>query len=175
MQGKGFEKRDWLLVLAAAALCAGYFSLGHFASESAAPWREEKLAASRLARDAMAAVRREKIDRGIPLDRTADVNQTGMIGVRWPGLIRSSAEAGARVGGLMKTFLDRRIPVIHLLDLKRLAAQHGLPYDPMPQPEPGSSGVFRMTKYHRGYLAALLALAVLFVIAYVVAGKRARC
>ena len=89
-----------------------------------------------------------------------------------PGLIRSTEEAGTRIGGLMHEFLARKVPVIHLLDLKSLAISAGLPYDPVPLPPPGSSGVFRATQYYRGYIAVLLALAAGLLAAYVRLGKR---
>lgn len=347
---KGFEKRDWLLVAAAATLIGGYLGLGCFSVESEAPWHEEKLAASRLAQQAMAAVKAGKLARGMTIDRTADVNETGMIGLRWsgmtttlgvleakrtsthpdfaavvvgllkqcgakrgdrvainlsgsfpalglsalsaaqtlelrpvviaslgasmwgandpaftwldveqvvrasglirtgtvavslggardvgkdmddevrerllariraanvafvdepdfarnlaqrmalyladglpacfinvggnlasggaeadsgalrPGLIRSPDEAGTRIGGLMGAFLERKVPVIHLLDLKALAASAGLPYDPVPLPAPGSGGIFRTTRYNQAYIAALLAFALALLVAYV--------
>ena len=356
---KGFEKRDGLLVAAAALLLAGYLALGYFSVEQAAPWVEEKLAASRLAQRAMDAVKAEKRARGIAIDKTADLNETGLIGLRWsgmtttlgvleakrtsthpdfaaltvhllkqcgakrgdriainlsgsfpalslsvlsavqtlelqplviaslgasmwgandpafnwldieervraqgilrtgsiavslggaldvgkemdddlrahlrqritaqrsrqdfafidepdfgknlekrmalylaeglpacfinvggnlasggaeadsgalrPGLIRTPEEAGTRIGGLMQAFLLRKVPVIHLLDLKALAASAGLPYDPVPLPPPGSSGVFHETRYNRTYLTALLALAAALLIAYIRLGKK---
>ena len=352
---RGFEKRDWLLVAAATTLIVGYLELGHFSVESKAPWYDEKLAASRLAHDAMTAVKAEKRARGITIDPATDVNETGMIGLRWsgmtttlgvleakrtstqpdfagvvvgllkqcgakrgdrvavnlsgsfpalglsvisaaqvlelhpvviaslgasmwgandpgftwldveqavrkggllragavavslggaldvgtdmddavrerllariraanvafidepdfarnlenrmalyladglpacfinvggnlasggaeadsgalrPGLIRSHADAGTRVGGLMKSFLDRRVPVIHLLDLKALAVSSGLPYDPVPQPAPGSGGVFRAIQYNQAYITTLLAFATALLAAYVRLGGK---
>ena len=83
---RGFEKRDWLLVAAATTLIVGYLELGHFSVESKAPWYDEKLAASRLAHDAMTAVKAEKRARGITIDPATDVNETGMIGLRWSGM-----------------------------------------------------------------------------------------
>ena len=351
---KGFERRDALLIAAAATLYAGYLCLGQFSSESNSAWHAEKLAASRLAQQGMAAVKAEKLARGIPIDRAADVNQTGMIGIRYsgmtttlgvleakrtsthpdfaavavdllkqcgaqagdriavnvsgsfpalgisvlsaarvmnlqavviaslgasmwgandpaftwldvaqvidekteirtrmaavslggagdvgkdmdddirgllrarikasgipfieeadfakdiarrmalyladgtpvclvnvggnlasggatgdygalrPGLIRSQAEAPARTGGLIGAFLERKIPVIHMLDIKAMALSAGLPYDPVPLPEPGSSGIFRATNYNRAYIAALLAAAACLLTAYVWLGR----
>lgn len=351
---KGFEKRDIWLVAAAATLLAGYLGLGYFSVDSPAPWHDEKLAASQLAQRAMAAVKAEKRARGIAIDKTADLNETGLIGVRWsgmtttlgvleakrtsthpdfaaltvellkqcgakrgdriainvsgsfpalslsvlsavqtlelrpvviaslgasmwgandpsfhwldveavvgtsglirtgvvavslggaldvgkdmddeiraqlrrripenftfidepdfaknlekrlalflaeglpacfinvggnlasggaeadsgalrPGLIRTPAEAGTRIGGLIQAFLLRKVPVIHLLDLKALAVSAGIPYDPVPMPSPGSSGVFHETGYNRSYLTALLALAAAMLMAYVRLGKK---
>jgi poly-gamma-glutamate system protein len=357
MAPKGFERRDLLLLVAAAVLCAGYLGLGHFSTELKAPWYDEKLAASGLAQKAMAAIKAEKRARGIQIDKTADINETGMIGQRWsgmtttlgnleakrtstnpdfaaaavgllrecgakkgdriavnlsgsfpalsvsvlsaietlelhpvviaslgasmwggndptfswldmeqvllerklirtglsavslggaqdvgkdmddevrdslrmriraaavlfieepdieknvarrtalyladgvpacfvnvggnlasggsegdfgalrPGLMRSIDEAGAGVGGLIKAFLERKVPVIHLLNLKVLARMYGLPYDPVPQPVPGSGGVFRETRYNLAYIAALLALGLALCVAYVRSGKARR-
>lgn len=352
---KDFEKRDWLLVAGAATLIAGYLGIGHFSVESKAPWYDEKLAASQLAQRAMASVRAEKLARGIAIDKTADVNETGMIGLRWsgmtttlgvleakrtstnpdfaavavdllkqcgaksgdrvainlsgsfpalglsvlgaaqalelhpvaiaslgasmwgandpaftwidveqvvresglmrtgmvavslggaldvgkdmddavrerlrarirdasialvdepdfernlekrmalyladglpacfinvggnlasggaeadsgalrPGLIRSLDEAGTHIGGLMHAFLTRKVPVIHLLDLKALAASTGLPYDPAPMPAPGSGGIFRAIRYDRTYIAVLLAVAFALLAAYIRLGRK---
>ncbi len=351
---KGFERRDGLLIAAAATLCAGYLCLRQFSSEADAPWHEEKLAASRLAQQGMAAVKAEKRARGIPIDRNVDVNETGMLGIRYsgmtttlgvleakrtstqadfaavavdllkrcgaqpgdriavnlsgsfpalaisvlsaarvmklrpvviaslgasmwgandpaftwldmaqviadkteirsrmaavslggagdvgtdmdeevreqllariktsgvpfiqeadfarntakrmalyfadgtpacmvnvggnlasggakgdygalrPGLIRSQAEAGTRTGGLIAAFLERKVPVIHLVDMKALALVAGLPYDPVPLPEPGSGGIFRSTQHNRAYIAALLAVAASLLSAYVWLGR----
>ena len=351
---KGFERRDGLLIATAAILYAGYLCLGHFTAASAASAHEKKWAALRLAQQGMAAVKAEKQARGIAIDHLADVNETGMIGIRYsgmtttlgvleakrtstqpdfaalavdlltqcgakdgdriavnlsgsfpalaisvlsaaqvmhlrpvviaslgasmwgandpaftwldmaqvidekaaiptrmaavslggaddlgsdmdediraqlraqitrslipfieeadfqrniaqrmalyladgppvcfvnvggnlssggakgdygalrPGLIRSEAEARTRTGGLIGAFLERKIPVIHLLDMKALALASGLPYDPVPLPEPGSSPIFRAKHYHRGYIAALLAVAASLLLAYVRLGR----
>ena len=101
---KDFEKRDWLLVAAAATLIAGYLGIGHFSVESKAPWYDEKLAASQLAQRAMASVRAEKLARGIAIDRTADVNETGLIGLRSSsgvGAQAASATADASIKSLI--------------------------------------------------------------------------
>ena len=351
---KGFERRDGLLIAAAVVLYAGYLCIGQFSSESQSSWHEEKLAASRLAQQGMAAVKAEKRARGIAIDRLSDVNETGLIGIRYsgmtttlgvleakrtsthpdfaaiavdllkqcgaqagdriavnlsgsfpalgisvlsaarvmnlravvmaslgasmwgandpaftwldmahviherteirtrmaavslggagdvgmdmddevreqlrariktsgipfidepdfardiarrmelyladgtpvclvnvggnlasggatgdygalrPGLIRSQAEAPSRTGGLIGAFLERKIPVIHMLDIKAMALSAGLPYDPVPLPEPGSSGIFRSTHHSRAYIAALLAVAACLLGAYVWLGR----
>jgi poly-gamma-glutamate system protein len=351
---KSFEPRDGLLIAAAATLYLGYLCLGHFSSPPDASVHAQKLAASRLAQQGMAAVKADKLARGIPIARTSDVNETGMIGLRYsgmtttlgvleakrtsthpdfaaltvdlmkqcgaqpghriavnlsgsfpalaisvlsaarvldlqpvviaslgasiwgandpaytwldiaqvvqeqteirtgmaavslggaddvgqdmdedirehlrvrimasgvpfidepdfarniaqrmslyladgtpacfvnvggnlasggakgnygalrPGLIRSPDEARTRTGGLIGAFLELQVPVIHLLDLKTLSLAAGLPYDPVPLPEPGSSGIFHSTHYSRAYIAALLAVAASLLAAYVWFGR----
>ena len=44
--------------------------------------------------------------------------------------------------GLIFYFTEKGIPVIHLLNVKRLGEINGIPYDPIPFPKPGISGVF---------------------------------
>ena len=44
--------------------------------------------------------------------------------------------------GLVQLFLKDGIPVIHLLNIKTLAADYGLPIDPVPLPAPGEGGVY---------------------------------
>lgn len=44
--------------------------------------------------------------------------------------------------GLIFYFTEKGIPVIHLLNVKKLGEINGIPYDPIPFPKPGISGVF---------------------------------
>jgi len=64
--------------------------------------------------------------------------------------------------GLVQLFLADGTPVVHLLNIKTLAADYGLPIDPVPLPEPGEGGVYSETGYHTwlawGALAAASAL-----------------
>lgn len=58
--------------------------------------------------------------------------------------------------GLMERYNAQGLPVIHLLNIKRLVADYGLPYDPESLPAPGTSAVYQSVRYPR--LPALLAL-----------------
>ena len=49
--------------------------------------------------------------------------------------------------GLVQLFLKNGIPVIHLLNIKSLAAEYGLPIDPVPLPAVGQGGVYYQTHY----------------------------
>jgi len=49
--------------------------------------------------------------------------------------------------GLMEIYNAQGLPVIHLLNIKQLAADYGLPYDPQSLPEPGESAVYYTTRY----------------------------
>lgn len=56
--------------------------------------------------------------------------------------------------GLVQLFLKDSTPVIHLLNIKSLATEYGLPIDPVPLPQPGEGGVFYETQY-RNWIAIL--------------------
>ena len=49
--------------------------------------------------------------------------------------------------GLVERYLGRGIPVVHLLNIKQLTAEYGLPYDPVQWPDPGSSAVYYRIQY----------------------------
>ena len=44
--------------------------------------------------------------------------------------------------GLIGQYWTREIPVLHLLNLKKLFPQYGLPVDPIPMPQPGEGSVY---------------------------------
>lgn len=49
------------------------------------------------------------------------------------------------VRGLIFEYAARKIPVIHLLNIRGLAHDHGMPFDPVPLPEPGQSSLYFRT------------------------------
>ena len=49
--------------------------------------------------------------------------------------------------GLVFEYLDRGIPIINLLNVKQLAADNGITYDPVPMSKPGDGGVYSKTQY----------------------------
>ena len=61
--------------------------------------------------------------------------------------------------GLMEYYNHSGIPVIHLLNIKKLAADYGLPFDPPRLPEIGAGALYRTTRYPWGWAAAGLAAA----------------
>ena len=61
-----------------------------------------------------------------------------------PGLADSVPLPPAAQRGVLHAMAARGVPVIHLLNIRDLALRHGLPWDPVPLPEPG------MTRLTRG-------------------------
>ena len=72
--------------------------------------------------------------------------------------------------GLMFEFAARGLPIINLLNVRALAQEYGLPWDPVPLPKPGEGGVYFRTVHSRP-----IALAALLVcLGILAAGGRAR-
>ena len=87
-----------------------------------------------------------------------------------PGLTVFVDEAPAPEGrGMIFEFLNRGTPVIHLLNIRDLAAEYGLPWDPSPLPEAGDGDLYLATntETHRRVWPAYVwlgAIAALFVV-----------
>ncbi len=79
-------------------------------------------------------------------------------GIRTQGVIPPEAPLHPIDGnsGMLELYHAQGLPVIHLLNLKRLTADYGLAYDPVSLPEPGTSAVYYQISYPR--LPAALAV-----------------
>lgn len=69
--------------------------------------------------------------------------------------------------GLMYEYAARGVPVINMLNVRQLAADNGLPYDPVPLTHPGEGGVY----YYIAYRLWIPALAAALMIAALVVGR----
>ena len=75
-----------------------------------------------------------------------------------PGLTRVVEIPPAGSRGVLQEMATRGVPVIHLLNIKGLAAAHGLPWDPSPLPRPGEGDLYARPERLVGALAALCGL-----------------
>jgi poly-gamma-glutamate system protein len=83
-----------------------------------------------------------------------------------PGLSERVEPPPLQDRGVLFEMVARGIPVIHLLNIRGLALRHGLPWDPIPLPRPGSTRLIRGEGEEGGsfwlltgaYLLGLLAL-----------------
>jgi hypothetical protein len=75
--------------------------------------------------------------------------------------------------GLNYEFAARGVPVINLLNVRLLAEQNGLPFDPVPLPRPGEGGVYSETRVEKAVLVASLAVVLGILVAYAIRRRRA--
>ena len=68
--------------------------------------------------------------------------------------------------GLVFEYLAMGIPVVNLLNVRQLASDNGIAYDPVPMQQPGESGVFTHTEYS----IALIIAGILCTLATLAAG-----
>jgi len=54
--------------------------------------------------------------------------------------------------GLVQRYLARGVPVIHLLNIKKIMADYSMPYDPAQWPPIGQSAVYSDIQYERGWI-----------------------
>lgn len=64
------------------------------------------------------------------------------------GLIESLPMKNYPSAGVLIKMADKKIPVIHLLNVTQLAEKYGLPVSPKPTPQPGSGDVFVKKQYN---------------------------
>lgn len=83
---KTFKKPDILILLLAIVLFFTALNLDVFVKPIKDPHYEEKLQASILMKDFLDAIKNEKINRGIIIDKRYDISETGIIGEEYNGI-----------------------------------------------------------------------------------------
>ena len=89
-----------------------------------------------------------------------------------PGLTRDVFVPPPAERGVLQAMAARRIPVIHLLNIKGLCERYGLPWDPRPLPEPGDGRLSRDVAAKTLPGAALTAVYILGVCVVLILGRR---
>ncbi len=76
------------------------------------------------------------------------------------GLLRPARPKLSAKSGLVEQYLYKGVPTIHLLNLKQLCAEMGVPFDPVSLPEIGTSAVYYSHDYSKAaiLIAGCLAL-----------------
>lgn len=82
--------------------------------------------------------------------------------------LNTSLPAKARsIDSVMTRFLNKHVPVLHLVRVADLAKHYGLQTEPLPAPTVGSGQVFSRTQYSAGYAAAVLAVILTSLYAFI--------
>jgi poly-gamma-glutamate system protein len=87
-----------------------------------------------------------------------------------PGVVKVDRIPPPERRGLIFAMAARKVPVVHLLFVRGLVQDHGLPYDPVPLPEPGEGAMYKNLEQHSWgfaglsliYVVLLVFLAILF-------------
>jgi poly-gamma-glutamate system protein len=72
-----------------------------------------------------------------------------------PGLLGDVFNPAPNERGVLQAMAARKIPVIHLLNIRGLCARYGLPWDPRPLPKPGEGEIYGRAA-GRGRLSVIL-------------------
>jgi poly-gamma-glutamate system protein len=88
-----------------------------------------------------------------------------------PGINRRTPPRAALIDSVTARFLDERIPVIHFLQLNRMAERFGLPLSPQVRPPVGSGQIFLRRRYNPWLTAGALAVVVASLLLFVRSGR----
>ncbi len=77
-----------------------------------------------------------------------------------PGINTRTPPRVALIDSVMARFLDDRIPVIHFLQLNRMAQRYGLPVSPEVRPPVGTGQIFLQRRYNPGLAFGALVLVI---------------
>jgi poly-gamma-glutamate system protein len=82
-----------------------------------------------------------------------------------PGLIQSVGSPSDETGGVIHAMDESGVPIIHLLNMKALVQQFGLPWDPSPLPAPGErmAGLGDDSARQSWFLVGCLVLAIVWI------------
>jgi poly-gamma-glutamate system protein len=88
-----------------------------------------------------------------------------------PGINRRTPPRAALIDSVMARFLDEEVPVIHFLQLNRMAQRYGLPVSPQVTPPVGSGQVFLQRRYNRWLASGALAVVVASLFLFIRSGR----
>jgi poly-gamma-glutamate system protein len=77
------------------------------------------------------------------------------------------------VHGVIIQMGRKGIPIIHLLNIDQLMTKYGLPFNPVPLPEPGEGGIFVQKKYNL-VITSIATAFLIAVIVFIYLGERKR-
>lgn len=98
-------------------------------------------------------------------DEWAFPNKNGLIR---PNYLNSNRVPVIDKKGLMDYYLENGINIIHMLNIKGLALDFDIPYDPSPLPEIGSGNVYFEIEYNLTIPLIALAISLVFLIGYLI-------
>lgn len=89
-----------------------------------------------------------------------------------PGLTKVGPLPAPERRGVLQEMAHRGIPVIHLLFVRGLAERYLLPWDPIPLPEPGEGGLFRLIEYAQPSFLVVVGAYVILIALFIILRQR---
>ncbi|MBN1224451.1 MAG: poly-gamma-glutamate system protein [Candidatus Aminicenantes bacterium] len=89
-----------------------------------------------------------------------------------PGLNRTGVFPSLKRRGVISAMASENIPVIHLLYIRGLARDHGLPWDPVPLPRPGEDPLYDSYKEKKVPFVLLAGLYLVLVLLVIIFWRR---
>lgn len=84
-----------------------------------------------------------------------------------PGLNRRPEPGATSVDSVMTRFIKQGVPLIHFVEIKRLATRYGLAIQPKKTPSPGEGKLFYSEEYNRVLAATILIAILVFLFIFI--------
>jgi len=109
---------DVVLVVLALVLISGLYVADRMKTQTRCLWYEEKVKAAKLMRRAMETVKNEREQRGIPIDKTIDINETGLIGQEYTPITTTLGSLESKRTSVNPGFAAVVVDMLKRLDVK---------------------------------------------------------
>jgi len=89
-----------------------------------------------------------------------------------PGLHKHVLTRNIPKKGTTFLFVEKGVPIVHLLDVRVLAEKYNLPISPVPLPEPGTGAMFLEERYNLTITAIALAILMILIVIVIFFDRR---
>jgi len=112
-------KKDYIIILLAVFLALSYYTLEHTKVLEKDIYYDEKIKASMIMQDALKAIREERINRGIDIDKSMDINATGIIGLEYSPITTTLGSLEAKRTSTNPSFAAVIVDMMKELNLEK--------------------------------------------------------
>ena len=85
-----------------------------------------------------------------------------------PGLVKSKRIPAPEEVGVIHRMAAEHVPVVHLLNIRGLVSRYGLPWDPVPLPQPGKGQIYQRTREKNSLFLMFCGAYLFFVVSFLI-------
>ena len=116
---KRINKNDYIIIALAVLLTVSYYSIKYIRIFEKDTYYEEKVKASIIMNEAILTIKEERIKKGIPIDKTIDINETGIIGYEYSAMTTTLGSPEAKRTSINPSFAAVVLHMMKELGLKK--------------------------------------------------------
>lgn len=116
---KKLRKNDLFIILPAILLALSYYSSNYMKTWNKDGFYDEKIEAAYAMQEALDAIKEERKDRFLPIDKSIDINETGIIGLDYSPITTTLGYLDAKRTSANPNFAAILVEMMKELDLKK--------------------------------------------------------